>query len=111
MKQKSYNKRAIQRELKKLNVPWTLTPKATQLTFTFTFPNYLEAFMFVARVSVHAEVLHHHPELTLSYGKVRVKLTTHDVTGLTKKDLDLAKRIEVIYAKFLARGKQRVHEK
>ena len=37
-----------------------------------------------------AEEEFHHPEITLRYDEVEVRLTTHDAGGVTKKDLRLA---------------------
>lgn len=72
---------------------WKLNTGKTQMHKTFEFPSFITALAFVAKITVHAEVLQHHPDIELSYGKVRVKLTTHDVKGLTKNDFELAKRI------------------
>jgi len=36
----------------------------------------------------------HHPELVLNYSKVIVKLSTHEVDGITMKDIELATLIE-----------------
>lgn len=73
---------------------WQLNAKCTQLTRVFTFPNFISGLAFAAKITVHAEVLQHHPDIELSYGKVKVKLTTHEVKGLTKLDFELAKRID-----------------
>ncbi len=82
--------------IKKLGALWQLDEKGKKLTATFNFPNYLDAFMFVTRVSVHAEVLQHHPELHLTHGMVKVILTTSDVKAVTSLDIDLAERINHI---------------
>lgn len=97
------SKKDIDKALKMLHLEWKLTPKATQVSATFLFENYLEAFMFVARVSVHAEIIKHHPDIELTYGKVKLKITTHEAKGLTKLDFDLARRVEAAYAKVLAK--------
>ena len=60
----------------------------------FRFRNFNEAFGFMARVALHAEVLNHHPEWSNVYGRVRVDLTTHDAGGITARDLELARRME-----------------
>jgi 4a-hydroxytetrahydrobiopterin dehydratase len=60
----------------------------------FHFDDYIKALVFVARISVHAEVLKHHPDIELSYGKVKVKLTTHKLKALSRLDLALLERIE-----------------
>lgn len=83
------------RKEKPFRIPdgWNLTPAGTKLKRTFLFDNYLTAFMFVARISVHAEAINHHPDISLSYGKVVVTLSTHESKSVTSKDIELAKRI------------------
>jgi 4a-hydroxytetrahydrobiopterin dehydratase len=73
---------------------WSLNAKSTTLSKAFEFNSFLDALTFTARIAVHAEILQHHPEINITYGKVRVLLTTHDVDGLTGLDFELAKRIE-----------------
>jgi len=73
---------------------WMLNKKKTELTKTFAFPSFITALAFVAKITVHAEILDHHPVIELSYGKVKVKLTTTEVRGITKIDFELAERID-----------------
>jgi 4a-hydroxytetrahydrobiopterin dehydratase len=73
---------------------WAVNAKSTELSKTFFVQNFVSGLAFAARVAVHAEVMGHHPVLELSSEKVKVRLTTHDVKGLTKLDFDLAKRID-----------------
>jgi|CXWL01.1.fsa_nt_gi 4a-hydroxytetrahydrobiopterin dehydratase len=73
---------------------WNLNTKQTEISKTFLFASFMHGFAFVAKVAVHAEVMGHHPDIELSYGKVKVKLTTHDVKGLTNADFELAKKID-----------------
>jgi 4a-hydroxytetrahydrobiopterin dehydratase len=51
---------------------------------------------FVTAVSDAAEAANHHPDLTLTYPHVDVRLISHDAGGLTQRDLDLARRISEI---------------
>ena len=67
---------------------WSLDGK--KLTRTWTFKNFVEAIDFVNRLVEPAESAGHHPDLSISYNKVSVSLTTHDSGGLTEKDFDLA---------------------
>lgn len=90
---KMLSKKDIDKKLVTLT-GWTLNKKGTQISKEFLFPSYIVALAFVAKIAVHAEVLGHHPEVTLSYGKVVVVLTTHDVRGLSKQDFILADRID-----------------
>ena len=50
--------------------------------------------MVVNAVGHLAEAAWHHPDLTVSYAFVIVKLTTHTAKGITDKDFALAKKIE-----------------
>ena len=50
--------------------------------------------MVVNTVGHLAEAAWHHPDLTVSYAFVIVKLMTHDAKGITDKDFELAQRIE-----------------
>lgn len=73
---------------------WNITAKRTELSKTFEFQSFMHGFAFVAKIAVHAEVMGHHPDIELSYGKVKVKLSTHDIKGLSSADFDLAKKID-----------------
>lgn len=50
--------------------------------------------MVVNTVGHLAEAAWHHPDLTVSYAFVIVKLTTHSAKGITEKDFALARKIE-----------------
>jgi len=52
--------------------------------------------MVVNTVAHLAEAAWHHPDLTVSYAFVIVKLCTHSAKGITDKDFTLAKKIEEV---------------
>jgi len=52
--------------------------------------------MVVNTVGHLAEAAWHHPDLTVSYAFVIVKLTTHSAKGVTDKDFELARKIEEV---------------
>ena len=60
------------------------------ITRTYLFPDFNTAFGFMARVSLMAEKLDHHPEWFNVYNRVEVTLTTHDADGVTELDVALA---------------------
>ena len=60
----------------------------------YKFKNFIEAIAFVNKLVDPAEAAGHHPDLSISYNKVTVSLTTHDAGGLTDKDFDLAATFE-----------------
>jgi 4a-hydroxytetrahydrobiopterin dehydratase len=53
---------------------------------------------FVRRIGLAADEANHHPDLTITYPRVHVLLTTHDAGGLTTRDIDLARTISAIAA-------------
>jgi 4a-hydroxytetrahydrobiopterin dehydratase len=52
----------------------------------------------VNRIGAAAEAAGHHPDIQLSYATVHVLLTSHDVGGKTRRDVDLARQISTIAA-------------
>ncbi len=62
----------------------------------FVFKNFTEALEFVNKVGELAEKKEHHPDINLSWGFVRIWLTTHSEHGITKKDYSLAEIIDQI---------------
>ena len=77
------------------NLPgWELEGKT--ITRTFKFKNFVEAINFVNQLVEPAEAAGHHPDLSISYNKVTVTMTTHDAGGLTAKDVQLAQSIGLL---------------
>jgi 4a-hydroxytetrahydrobiopterin dehydratase len=70
---------------------WTL--KGNVIARSFRFLDFGDAMRFVNGVARLAEAANHHPDITISYNRVRLALTTHDESGLTEKDFKLANRI------------------
>jgi 4a-hydroxytetrahydrobiopterin dehydratase len=52
----------------------------------------------VARIGAAADEANHHPDLTVTYGRVHVVLTTHDTGGLSTRDVELARTISAVAA-------------
>ena len=63
---------------------------------TFTFADFSEAFAFMTRVAMLAEVADHHPEWSNVYNRVEILLTTHDAGGLSGRDIEMAEAIEAL---------------
>jgi 4a-hydroxytetrahydrobiopterin dehydratase len=60
----------------------------------FSFPDFRDAFGFVARVALVAEAEGHHPDIELGWGRAAFELTTHAASGLTRNDFVLAAKID-----------------
>jgi 4a-hydroxytetrahydrobiopterin dehydratase len=63
----------------------------------FKFKDFTQAFGFMKRVARAADRMDHHPDWSNAYNKVTVDLSTHSAGGLTRKDFELAGRIQTIY--------------
>ena len=64
----------------------------------FKFKNFSQAFGFMTRVAFEAHCLDHHPEWSNVYSRVNIHLVTHDADGITSLDIELAERIDNLYA-------------
>ena len=63
----------------------------------FNFVNFLEAFAFMTKVALICEKHNHHPNWENVYSKVIIKLSTHDLGGITNLDQKLALEINSIF--------------
>ncbi|KAK7487226.1 hypothetical protein BaRGS_00021578 [Batillaria attramentaria] len=73
---------------------WTMVEGRDAIYKEFLFKDFNQAFGFMTRVALKADKMDHHPEWFNVYNKVQVTLSTHDVGGLSKRDVTLAKFIE-----------------
>jgi 4a-hydroxytetrahydrobiopterin dehydratase len=72
---------------------WTSDGK--RLEKTYTLKGFTAAIAFVDRIADAANAADHHPDIHVEdYKKVRVVLTTHASGGISRSDIDLAKRID-----------------
>jgi 4a-hydroxytetrahydrobiopterin dehydratase len=92
---KQLTQKEVEKNLVRINA-WMTNKKATELSKYFKTDSFLDGLALIAKIAVHAELMNHHPEILLSYDQVIVRLSTHDVKGLTKLDFELAKRIDAI---------------
>ena len=64
----------------------------------YAFPSYQEALRFTNLIANLAESEGHHPELILSFRKVRVSYWTHKIDGLVESDFIMAAKSDLIHA-------------
>ena len=60
----------------------------------YKFGTFLEAIDFINRIAERAEAANHHPDLENHYNRVRVALHTWTESGVTQRDIALAREIE-----------------
>jgi 4a-hydroxytetrahydrobiopterin dehydratase len=65
-----------------------------KLQRSLKFKDFVEAFGFVAKVALISEKMNHHPDLRIVYNNVDIELTTHDINGISKNDITLARKID-----------------
>ena len=63
----------------------------------FNFGNFIEAFSFMTKVALICEKHNHHPNWENVYSKVTIKLSTHDLGGITNLDQIIASEINQIF--------------
>jgi 4a-hydroxytetrahydrobiopterin dehydratase len=87
---------AIQRELG--NLPgWSR--RGEVITKTFQFRDFLTGIDFVSAVAKAADAADHHPDIDIRYTKVTCSLSTHSAGGITQKDLEMARKIDLAQEK------------
>ena len=83
----------IENMLKELDQDWG-SPDDRSIERTFSLGNFMEAMELANRIATLAEEEGHHPTLTISWGKLKVKLLTHKIKGLHENDFILASKID-----------------
>ena len=83
---------------------WSPVEDRDAIRRRYVFADFGEAFGFMTRVALVAERMNHHPEWTNAYRTVDVTLTSHDAGGLTRRDVELARRMDRIAAAGGAEG-------
>ena len=75
---------------------WSLRADGLAIERTFLFKDFSQAFGFMTRAALLAEVQDHHPEWFNVYNRVEVTLTTHDAGGLSQRDVKMATAMDAL---------------
>jgi len=65
-----------------------------ELVKVVTRADFAEAMGFVNEVAGLAEAMNHHPDITIRWNSVSLRLSTHSAGGITDKDVALASQID-----------------
>jgi len=76
-----------------LNHSWQIV-REHHLEREFKFKDFRDALTFTNKVGELAEEQGHHPDIYLSWGKVKVTIWTHKIDGLTESDFVLAAKMD-----------------
>jgi 4a-hydroxytetrahydrobiopterin dehydratase len=83
---------ALQRQL---HQDWKVIDEH-HLERNYLFNNFQEALEFTNQIGAIAEQEDHHPDILLSYGKVKVQIWTHKIDGLSESDFILAAKYDAL---------------
>ncbi|WP_302081434.1 4a-hydroxytetrahydrobiopterin dehydratase [Salinibaculum rarum] len=78
-------------------LPEEWSQEGDEIVRRYDFDSYLDGIGFASGAGGVAEDAWHHPEMTITWGEVEVRLTTHDAGGITEKDIELAGRFDELY--------------
>ncbi len=96
--EKKWSEEQIRRALHELE-GWTY--EDGRIERVFSFPTYADGVAFATRVFLLSEKQDHHPDaVCVLWKKVGVAYTTHDVGGVTERDLKAATMINLLYERF-----------
>ena len=73
---------------------WVLVENGQALRKSFKFDDYYRTMAFVNALAFIAHREDHHPDLSVHYGRVEVRYSTHDVGGLSMNDFICAAKVE-----------------
>jgi len=90
----TYNDEEVEQRLKEELPHWYL--EKGWIRRKYKTNSWKGTLMVVNTVGHLAEVAFHHPDLTVSYAFVIVKLMNHAAKGITNKDFELALKIEEV---------------
>ena len=79
---------------------WEIDPSGQAISRSLCFDDFTDAFAFMTRVALLAERLDHHPDWRNVYKQLDIRLSTHDVGGLTTLDLQMAQAIDRWFAQY-----------
>lgn len=88
------NEEEITESLGALGPGWTRQGEA--IVKTFTLDDFVGAVGFVNSLVEPAEGLAHHPDISISWNEVEVRISTHSEGGLTAADFELAGKIDAL---------------
>jgi 4a-hydroxytetrahydrobiopterin dehydratase len=89
-----YTEREIAERLRDALAAWK--HEDGHLTRTYETGSWQRTLLLANAIGFVGEAAWHHPDLHLSFPRLKVLLTTHDDGGVTDKDFELARKIEEV---------------
>lgn len=93
---KKYSDEEVQMQASQL-IGWTVVDQSLQKKFTFR--DFAHLMLFVNQMAEIAENMKHHPDFSVHYNELQIKIYTHSLGGLTQCDFQLAEEISLLREK------------
>ncbi|HRH31128.1 MAG TPA: 4a-hydroxytetrahydrobiopterin dehydratase [Candidatus Paceibacterota bacterium] len=77
-------------------VGWEMSDDGKMISKKFQFKDFVKAMTFVEGVADVAEMEGHHPDIHISYNRVKLELYTHSIKGLSENDFIVAAKVDQI---------------
>jgi 4a-hydroxytetrahydrobiopterin dehydratase len=87
---------ALAKLLEELGGGWRVVDEH-HLEKEYKFQDFQQALQFTNRVGETAEAEGHHPDIYLTWGKVKLLVWTHKIDGLSESDFILAAKADELY--------------
>tara|TARA_A100001011_G_C14172081_1_gene783005 strand:+ start:122 stop:400 length:279 start_codon:yes stop_codon:yes gene_type:complete len=68
-----------------------------KLKKSYDFKNFSESIKFINEIANKANSLNHHPEISINFNKVEIKIGSIELNGVTTKCVNLAIQIDSLY--------------
>lgn len=75
---------------------WRLSDDVRSLSKTIACKDFAGALEMANKIGEIAERENHHPDLSVSWGKLGITLSTHAINGLSENDFILAAKIDEV---------------
>jgi len=67
----------------------------------YRFHDFIEAWGFMSTAALVVQQMDHHPEWFNVYHTVKIDLVTHDAGGISRRDVELAEKLEALAGRLL----------
>lgn len=78
---------------------WSLNEEGTEIAKELKTKDFMDSMRVAGEIAKIAEEEGHHPDLSVSWGKLGIRLSTHAVKGLSENDFILAAKIDELLKK------------
>ena len=75
---------------------WHISNDRKTIEICYKLADFPASFGFMTEIAIICQAINHHPEWTNIYNKIWIRLSTHDIGGLSDLDIQLAQKIDKI---------------